>query len=75
MYEFAMVKLVILLLTGPFTAFDCSRYQCSSERCIFHLEIYGKWTRHSNQLESFMVLDRCEFDLPNFDCINNKLCL
>jgi len=23
-----MVKLVILLLTGPFIEFDCSRYQC-----------------------------------------------
>jgi hypothetical protein len=27
-----MVKLVILLLTGSFIEFDCSRYQCSSER-------------------------------------------
>ena len=32
-----MVKLVILLLTGPFIEFDCSRYQCSSERVFFLL--------------------------------------
>jgi len=31
MFEFDMVKLVILLLTGPFIEFDCSRYRCSSE--------------------------------------------
>ena len=31
MFEFGMVKLVILLLTGPFIEFDCSRYWCSSE--------------------------------------------
>jgi len=35
MFEFDMVKLVILLLTGPFIRFDCSRYQCSSERVFF----------------------------------------
>jgi hypothetical protein len=34
MFEFDMVKLVILLLRGPFIKFDCSRYQCSSERFI-----------------------------------------
>jgi hypothetical protein len=27
-----MVKLVIVLLIGPFIKFDCSRYQCSNER-------------------------------------------
>jgi len=32
-----MVKLVILLLTGPFIEFDCSRYRCSSERVFFLL--------------------------------------
>jgi len=37
-----MVKLMILLLTGPFIEFDCSRYQCSSERDFFHFKIYGK---------------------------------
>jgi len=30
-----MVKLVILLLTGPFIEFDCSRYRCSSESFFF----------------------------------------
>jgi len=30
-----MVKLMILLLTGPFIEFDCSRYRCSSERVFF----------------------------------------
>jgi len=34
-----MVKFVILLLMGPFTEFACSRYKCSSERCIFYLKI------------------------------------
>jgi hypothetical protein len=34
MFEFAMVKFMILLLMGPFTEFACSRYQCSSERSI-----------------------------------------
>jgi len=32
-----MVKLMILLLTGPFIEFDCSRYRCSSERFFFYL--------------------------------------
>ena len=32
MFEFGMVKLVILLLTGPFIKFDCWRYRCLSER-------------------------------------------
>jgi len=32
MFEFGMVKLVILLLTGPFIEFDCSSYRCSGER-------------------------------------------
>jgi len=32
-----MVKLVILLLTGPFIEFDCSRYRCSSERGFSYL--------------------------------------
>ena len=35
MFEFGMVKHVILLLTGPFIEFDCSRYRCSSERFFF----------------------------------------
>jgi len=34
-----MVKLMILLLTGPFIEFDCSRYRCSSERSFFYLKI------------------------------------
>jgi len=34
-----MVKLVILLLTGPFIESDCSRYRCASERFFFYLEI------------------------------------
>jgi len=34
-----MVKLMILLLMGPFIEFDCSRYQCSSERDFLNLEI------------------------------------
>jgi len=38
LYKFSMVKLVILLLTRPFIEFDCSRYQCSSERWFFYLE-------------------------------------
>ena len=45
MFEFGMVKLVILLLMGPFIEFDCSRYRCSSER-FFLLRNIGKidWT-------------------------------
>jgi len=35
MFEFGMVKLVILLLTGPFIEFDCSSYRCSGERFFF----------------------------------------
>ena len=31
MFEFDMVKLMILLLTGPFIEFDYLRYRCSSE--------------------------------------------
>jgi len=38
MFEFGMVKLVILLLTGPFIEFDFSRYRCSNESGYFDLE-------------------------------------
>ena len=46
MFEFGMVKLVILLLTEPFIEFDCSRYRCSNERFFFLLRNIGKidWT-------------------------------
>jgi len=37
MFEFDMEKLVILLLTGPFIEFDCSRYRCSSKSVFFYL--------------------------------------
>jgi len=30
-----MVKFVILLLTGPYIEFDCSRYWCSNESFFF----------------------------------------
>jgi hypothetical protein len=42
MFEFGMVKLMIFLLTEPFIEFDCSRYQCSSERSFFLLRNIGK---------------------------------
>jgi hypothetical protein len=64
-----MVKLVILLLTGPFIEFNCSRYRCLSERVFFYLEIYGKLTGLSNQFEPSMVFDPSEFEGPRFDCI------
>jgi hypothetical protein len=67
MFEFGMVKLVILLLKGPFIEFDCSRYQGSSERVFFYLEIYGKLTGLSNQFEPSMVFDPSEFEAPKFD--------
>jgi hypothetical protein len=62
-----MVKLMILLLTGPYNEFDCSRYRCSSERVIFCLEIYGKLTGLSNQFEPSIVFDPSEFEGPKFD--------
>ena len=67
MFEFNMVKLVILLLTGQFIEFDCSRYQCSSEIFFFYSKIYGKLTRLSNKFETFMVFDPSEFEGPRFD--------
>ena len=63
-----MVKLVILLLTGPFIEFDCSRYWCSSESFFFNLEIKGQFTGLSNQLEPSIVFDPSEFEGPRFDC-------
>jgi len=68
MFEFDMVKLMILLLTGPFIEFDCSRYQCSSERDFFHFKIYGKLTGLSNKFKPTMVFDPSEFEGPRFDC-------
>jgi hypothetical protein len=65
-----MVKLIILLLTGPFIEFDCSRYRCSSERSFFYLEIKGKLTGLSNQFEPSMVFDPSKFEAPRFDCIH-----
>ena len=67
MFEFDMVKLVILLLMGPFIKFDCSRYQCSSERFFFNLKIYGKLAGLSNKFEPSMVFDPSEFEGPRFD--------
>ena len=66
-----MVRLVILLLTGLFIEFSCSRYQCSSERVIFCLEIYGKLTGLSNQFEPSIVFDPSEFEGPRFDSMHN----
>ena len=63
MFEFDMVKLVILLLTGPFIEFDCS-----SERDCFYLKIYGKLTGLSNKFEPTMVFDPSEFEGPRVDC-------
>jgi hypothetical protein len=69
MLEFDMVKLMILLLTGSFIEFDCSRYQCSSKRLFFYyLEIQGKLTGLSNQFKPSMVFDPSEFEGPRFDC-------
>jgi hypothetical protein len=62
-----MVKLVILLLMGPFLKFDFSRYQCSSERFFFSLKIYGKLAGLSNKFEPSMVFDPSEFEGPRFD--------
>ena len=38
-----MVKPVILLLMGPFNKFNCSRYQCSSERFSLTLKYMENW--------------------------------
>ena len=38
-----MVKPVILLLMGPFIKFNCSRYQCSSERFSLTLNYMENW--------------------------------
>jgi hypothetical protein len=62
-----MVKLVILLLMGPFIKLNCSRYQCSSERFFFILTIYGKLAGLSNKFEPSMVFDPSEFKGPRFD--------
>jgi hypothetical protein len=43
MFEFDMVKPVILLLMGPFNKFNCSRYQCSSERFSLTLKYMENW--------------------------------
>ena len=67
MFEFDMVKVVILLLMWPFIKFDCSRYQCSSERLFFNLKIYGKLAGLSNKFEPSMVFDPSEFEGPRFD--------
>ena len=73
MFEFDMVKLVILLLMGPFVKFDCSRYQCSSERFYFSLRISGKFAGLSNKFEPSMVFDPSEFEGPRFDLYICKL--
>ena len=57
-----MVKLVILLLMGPFIKFDCS-----SERFFFNLKIYGKLAGLSNKFDPSMVFDPSEFEGPRFD--------
>ena len=73
MFEFDMVKLVILSLMGPFIKFDCSRYQCSSERFIFSLKIYGKLAGLSSKFEPSMVFDPSEFEGPRFDLYTCKM--
>ena len=60
MFEFGIVKLVILLMMGPFIEFDCSRFRCSSERFFFLL---------SNQFEPSIVFDPFEFKGTRFDYI------
>jgi hypothetical protein len=62
-----MVKLVILLLTGPFIEFDYSRHQCLSKRGLFYL---FKLMGLSNQFEPFMVFDPSELEGPKFDYTN-----
>jgi hypothetical protein len=67
MFEFGMVKLVILLLTGPFIEFNCL-----SKRSFVYLEILEKLTGLSNQFEPSMVFDPSEFEGPGFDCIYHQ---
>ena len=62
-----MVRLVILVLTGPFIEFDCSRYRCSSER-VFVTSKYKENLRDFQQSEPSMVFDPSEFEAPKFDC-------
>ena len=52
---------------GPFIKFDCSRYQCSSERFFFSLKTYGKLAGLSNKFEP------SEFKGPRFDLYISKM--
>jgi len=50
MFELGMVKLVILLLMGPFIEFEQKGY-------FLLRDIYGKLMRLSNQFEPYIVFD------------------
>ena len=59
-----MVKLVILLLMGPFIKFEVSVFE---GKIFFSLKIYGKLAGLSNKFEPSMVFDPSEFEGPRFD--------
>ena len=69
MFEFDMVKLVILLLTGPFIEFNCSRYRCSSERVFFLLRNIRKIDGTFKSVRAIHGIRPIRVQGPRFDCI------